>query len=149
MRAILQRVKQASVEIDGTTTARIEDGLMILLGVSTEDTEQQAQTVANKAAYLRIFDDENGNMNRSVMDVGGKVLLVSNFTLYANSRKGRRPSFTDAARPETAEKLYEYFGECLKEAGVQEVQTGVFGADMKVSILNDGPVTIILDSDEL
>ena len=149
MRAILQRVKQASVEIEGKITAQIENGLMILLGVSAEDTEQQAQTVANKAAYLRIFDDENGNMNRSVMDTDGKVLLVSNFTLYANSRKGRRPSFTDAARPETAEKLYAYFGECLTKAGVKEVQTGVFGADMKVSILNDGPVTIILDSDTL
>lgn len=149
MRAILQRVKQASVTIDGNITAQIGPGLLILLGVSTEDTEKHAEIVAAKAAVLRIFEDENGNMNRSVQDIDGQILLVSNFTLYANCKKGRRPSFIDAARPEQAEKLYEYFGTCLKNAGVKEVQTGVFGADMKVSLLNDGPVTILLDSDAL
>ena len=149
MRAILQRVKQASVTIEGSITAQIGPGLLILLGVSTEDTEKQAEIVAAKAAVLRIFEDENGNMNRSVQDIDGQILLVSNFTLYANCKKGRRPSFIGAARPEQAEKLYEYFRTCLESAGVREVRTGVFGADMKVSLLNDGPVTLLLDSDAL
>ena len=105
--------------------------------------------MAAKAAVLRIFEDENGNMNRSVQDIDGQILLVSNFTLYANCKKGRRPSFIGAARPEQAEKLYEYFRTCLESAGVREVRTGVFGADMKVSLLNDGPVTLLLDSDAL
>ena len=144
MRALIQRVSEASVAIDGQVKSEIGRGFLILLGVGHEDTEAQAQKLWSKISKLRIFDDENGKTNLSLKDVGGSLLLVSQFTLYANCRKGNRPSFTEAGNPELAEELYEYIiAQCRKE--IPEVQTGSFGAHMKVSIVNDGPFTILLD----
>ena len=145
MRAVIQRVKHASVTIDGKETASIGQGFLVLLGVHETDTEQEAAYVAKKCCGLRIFEDEDGKMNRSVQDVGGKFLVVSNFTLYGDCKKGNRPSFTSAARPETAIPLYEYFVSCVRKPGVP-CQTGVFGADMQVELLNDGPVTVMVES---
>lgn len=145
MRAVIQRVKHASVTIDGKETASIGQGFLVLLGVHETDTEQEAAYVAKKCCGLRIFEDEDGKMNRSVQDVGGEFLVVSNFTLYGDCKKGNRPSFTSAARPETAIPLYEYFVSCVSKAGVP-CQTGVFGADMQVELLNDGPVTVMVES---
>ena len=145
MRAVIQRVKRASVTIDGKETTSIGQGFLVLLGVHETDTEQEAAYVAKKCCGLRIFEDEDGKMNRSVKDVGGEFLVVSNFTLYGDCKKGNRPSFTSAARPETAIPLYEYFVSCVREAGIP-CQTGVFGADMQVELLNDGPVTVIVES---
>ena len=144
MRAVVQRVTEASVTVDGETIGRIGTGLCVLLGVSTSDTEADADYIADKLAVLRIFDDENGVSNRSVLDVGGAILLISQFTLLGDARKGRRPSYIFAARPETAIPLYERCIESLKRT--VPVETGRFGAEMKVSILNDGPFTILLDS---
>ena len=148
MRVVLQLTSFCKVEIDGITTADIDKGFLLLLGVKNGDTEHDAIKLANKIVGLRIFNDENDKMNLSLADVGGKVVVVSNFTLYADCSHGRRPSFIGAARPEVSEPLYEFFCEKLREKGV-EVQTGEFGADMKVSLLNDGPVTLVIDSEDL
>ena len=148
MRAVLTRVKSASVTIDGNVVGKIGKGFLILLGVGPNDTEKECRYLAEKALGLRIFTDENDKMNLSLKDVGGKLLIVSQFTLYGNCNDGNRPSFIEAARSEEAIPLYEYFcDECAKN-GI-EVQRGIFGADMKISIENDGPFTIILDSDDL
>ena len=148
MRAILTRVSSASVTIDGEVVGKIGKGFLILLGVGPEDTEADSRYLAEKALGLRIFEDENGKMNRSIGDVGGQVLVVSQFTLYGNCRKGRRPSFTDAAPPELGNRLYEQFlADC--EALGYPPQHGQFGADMQVASVNDGPVTLILDTQVL
>ena len=148
MRAVLTRVKSASVEIQGQTVGRIGKGFLILLGVGPEDTREKCRYLCDKALGLRVFEDENGKMNRSLADVGGQVLVVSQFTLYGNCRKGRRPSFTDAANPQLGNELYEYFLTCCEELGYPP-QHGQFGADMQVASVNDGPVTLILDTDQL
>ncbi len=145
MRAVLQRVRRAAVVIDGETIAAIEGGLLVLLGVAAADTAADVQWLAEKTAHLRIFNDEGGKMNRSVADVGGSLLVVSQFTLHADCRKGRRPSFLDAATPEIAVPLYEAFVNALRAVGLP-VQTGRFGAMMQVELVNDGPVTLILDT---
>lgn len=145
MRAVVQRVKRASVTIDGTKKAEIGVGFLILLGVHETDTEADAEYLAKKCCGLRVFEDDNGKMNRSVQDVGGTFLVVSNFTLYGDCKKGNRPSFTSAARPETAVPLYEHFISCVRQSGIA-CQTGTFGADMQVELLNDGPVTLIVES---
>ncbi len=148
MRAVLTRVKSASVEIDGEIVGKIGQGFLILLGVGPEDTEETCRYLAEKALGLRIFEDENQKMNLSLADVGGQVLVVSQFTLYGNCRKGRRPSFAEAANPELGNRLYEQFlSEC--EALGYPPQHGRFGADMQVSSVNDGPVTLILDTKQL
>ncbi len=145
MRAVVQRVSHASVRVDGEITGSIEKGLLVFLGVGQEDTENDAQRLAAKIAKLRIFSDENDKINLSVQDVGGAILVVSQFTLYADCRKGNRPNFMNAGSPEAAERLYEYFSdECRKYA--EKVEQGVFGADMKVELLNDGPFTVVLDN---
>ncbi len=144
MRAVVQRVTEASVRVDGETVGAIQNGLCVLLGVSVEDTQSDADYIADKLIGLRIFDDENGVPNKSVVDIGGAILLISQFTLMGDARKGRRPSYIDAARPEQAIPLYEY---CIRKCqAAVPVETGRFGADMKVSIRNDGPFTILLDS---
>ena len=148
MRAVLTRVKYASVTIDGETVGKIGPGFLILLGVGPEDTEEHARILAEKALGLRIFEDENGKMNLGLDAVQGQVLVVSQFTLYGNCRKGRRPSFTEAAGPELGNALYEKFLSICRELGYPP-QHGRFGADMKVESLNDGPVTLILDTDHL
>ena len=146
MRAVIQRVTQASVTVEGRTVGAIERGLAILVGVRTGDTEAEAQWMASKIATLRIFDDEEGKLNRSVQDVGGSILVVSQFTLYGDARKGRRPSYTNAAPPDAAEPLIRRLVKLLEAEGVP-VQTGVFRAHMLVEIHNDGPVTILLEQD--
>ena len=148
MRAVLTRVKSASVAIDGEVVGKIGQGFLILLGVGPEDTEQKCRYLAEKALGLRVFEDENGKMNKSLADVNGQVLVVSQFTLYGNCRKGRRPSFTEAAGPELGNQLYEKFLSICTELGYPP-QHGQFGADMKVASVNDGPVTLILDTDQL
>lgn len=148
MKAVLQRVLSASVECEGKTVSEIGKGFMVLLGVTKTDTEAEADTLAAKVAGLRIFTDENDKMNLSLEDVGGKVIVVSNFTLCADCKHGRRPSFINAQRPVQANELYEYFIKRLKFYGVPEVGTGVFGGDMQVHIQNDGPVTLILDTED-
>ena len=148
MRAVLTRVQSASVTIDGQVVGKIGKGFLILLGVGPEDTAEHCRFLAQKALGLRVFEDENGKMNLGLESVGGQVLVVSQFTLYGNCRKGRRPSFTDAAPPALGEELYEQFlKEC--EALGYAPQHGRFGADMKVESVNDGPVTLILDTDQL
>ena len=148
MRAVLTRVKSASVTIDGKTVGSIGKGFLILLGVGPEDDETVCRYLAEKALGLRVFEDENGKMNLGLADVGGQVLVVSQFTLYGNCRKGRRPSFTDAAGAELGNRLYEYFLSCCKDLGYPP-QHGQFGADMQVESVNDGPVTLILDTQQL
>ena len=148
MKAVLQRVLSASVECEGKTVSEIGRGFMVLLGVTKTDTQAEADSLASKIAGLRIFEDENGKMNLSLDEVGGKVIVVSNFTLCADCKHGKRPSFINAQRPVQANELYEYFIKKLKFYGVPEVGTGVFGGDMQVHIQNDGPVTLILDTDE-
>ena len=148
MRAVLTRVKSASVAIDGEIVGKIGQGFLILLGVGPEDTEKQCRYLAEKALGLRVFEDENEKMNLGLSDVGGEVLVVSQFTLYGNCRKGRRPSFADAANPELGNRLYERFLEICEELGYPP-QHGRFGADMQVESVNDGPVTLILDTDQL
>lgn len=145
MRVVLQRVKHAKVEIDGKTVGQIGPGLLLLVGIKTGDTEEDLHYVADKLSGLRIFEDDGGKMNRSVRDVEGAILSVSQFTLYGDVSKGRRPSFIEAARPEIAEPYYETFNEKLRAHGLH-VETGVFGADMAVSLVNDGPVTLIIES---
>ena len=145
MRAVLQRVQHAEVEVEGEVVGRIGPGLLVLLGVGRDDTEEDARFMAGKVANMRIFSDAGGKFNLALGDVGGSVLLVSQFTLYADTRRGRRPSFTDAALPEMTEGLVERCAALLREAGIP-VETGRFGAHMEVSLVNDGPVTIWLDS---
>ncbi len=144
MKAVVQRVKKTALRVDGELISEIPFGLTVFLGVKTGDTEKEAAYIAKKIAGMRIFEDENGKMNLSVQDVGGEVLLVSQFTLYGDATKGNRPSFTLAARPEIAEPLYEYTAQELSSYGVT-VKKGVFGADMKIEQNNDGPVTILLE----
>lgn len=147
MKAWLQRVSKASVAIDGETVASIGDGYLILLGVKDGDTETNADEIAAKIPVIRLFSDENGKMNLSLKDIGGSVIVVSQFTLYADMNHGRRPGFSAAAKPDAAEPLYRYFVEKLRTSiGTEKVGTGRFGADMKVSLVNDGPVSIELTS---
>ncbi len=146
MKAVIQRVKNAEVSVDGKTIGEIGEGLLILLGVYEDDQDFDTEILAAKVAALRIFCDENDKMNLSVKDIDGEVLVISNFTLCADTKKGNRPSFTLAKAPDEAEKEYERFCDLLLENGVKRVEKGSFGADMKVSLLNDGPVTIILDT---
>ena len=148
MRAVLTRVKSASVTIDGERVGQIGQGFLILLGVGPEDTERECKALAEKALALRIFEDQDGKMNLGLESVGGQVLVVSQFTLYGNCRKGRRPSFAGAAGPELGERMYELFLQECRNLGY-EPQHGRFGADMKVESINDGPVTLILDTDQL
>ncbi len=145
MRLVIQRVKQASVTVDGTRVSEIGPGLLVLTGVSLGDTLFDAHHLANKTAKLRLFEDEAGKMNRSVQDVGGQVLAVSQFTLYGNCTKGNRPSYIEAARPEQGEALFNEYVQALGKLGFPP-KTGIFGADMQVELLNDGPVTLILES---
>lgn len=149
MKAILQRVSHAQVDVDNKTVGKIERGFLILLGVQDGDDKNEADVLAAKISGLRIFTDDNDKMNLSLSDINGSVLVISNFTLCADCSHGRRPSFIGAARPETAEPLYEYFCQKLLNNGVARVEKGIFGADMKVSLLNDGPVTIDINSKDL
>lgn len=149
MKAILQRVSNARVEIENKTVGQIEKGFLILLGVENGDELRDADVLAAKISGLRIFTDENDKMNLSLTDVGGGVLVISNFTLCADCSHGRRPSFIAAARPETAEPLYKYFCKKMTDNGISRVEKGVFGADMQVSLINDGPVTIEINSKDL
>lgn len=149
MKAILQRVSNARVEIENKTVGQIEKGFLILLGVENGDEQRDADVLAAKISGLRIFTDENDKMNLSLTDVGGGVLVISNFTLCADCSHGRRPSFIAAARPETAEPLYKYFCKKMTDNGISRVEKGVFGADMQVSLINDGPVTIEINSKDL
>jgi D-tyrosyl-tRNA(Tyr) deacylase len=146
MRVVIQRVSEAAVKIDGTIVGEISKGLLVLLGIAQEDTEQDALCLIQKLINLRIFSDADGKMNLSVQDCGGELLVVSQFTLYADTKKGNRPSYIRAARPELAIPLYEFFLRELQKQFQGPIQTGQFGADMKVSLINDGPVTIIIDS---
>lgn len=146
MRAVIQRVRHASVSVDDRVVGSIDEGLLVLLGVAPDDGPEQIRWMASKLAGLRIFKDEQGLMNRSLLDIGGSALVVSQFTLYGDTRKGRRPSFVGAAPPERAEPLYEQFCEALRAQGVGRVERGIFGADMQVQLLNDGPVTLIVDT---
>lgn len=148
MRALLQRVTQASVTVDNQIVGQIDQGLLILLGVGQGDGEVQIKTLVDKIVHLRIFADDEGKMNRSLLDIGGEALVVSQFTLYADTRRGRRPGFTNAAPPAAAEPLVERFKATLVAHGIV-VAGGIFGAHMQVALINDGPVTIWLDSDEL
>ncbi len=145
MRLVLQRVQQARVDIDGATVGSISTGLLVLIGISSSDTPQDADYLADKVTNLRIFPDQERRMNRSLLDAGGSLLVVSQFTLYGDLRKGRRPSFDRAAQPEQARQLYEYFIERLRSRNIL-VQTGVFQAEMQIHLVNDGPVTFVLDS---
>ena len=148
MRAVVQRVTQASVSVAGEVRGRIAQGFMVLIGVQDGDTQEDLRYIAEKVPNLRVFEDENGKMNRSLIDIGGEILAVSQFTLLGDARGGRRPSFIAAARPETADPLYEELVADWRGRGIR-VDTGVFGADMQVSLVNDGPVTILLDSRKL
>jgi D-aminoacyl-tRNA deacylase len=145
MKVVVQRSKAAKVTVDGKVTGQITKGLVLLVGVTHEDKQEDAAYLADKIANLRIFEDANEKMNYSLLDVGGEILSVSQFTLYGDCRKGRRPNFMDAARPEQAVELYEAFNDLLREKGIR-VETGVFGAMMDVELINDGPVTLIIES---
>lgn len=145
MRIVVQRCKEASVSVEGQTVGAISKGLMLLVGVTHEDTEQDVKFAAEKVAGLRIFEDADGKMNLSVQETGGAILSVSQFTLYGDCRKGRRPNFMAAARPEQAEPLYERFNELLRQQGLK-VETGMFGAMMDIALVNDGPVTLIIET---
>lgn len=146
MKCVLQRVRHAAVRVDGQIVGEIDAGLLALVGIGPSDDHDQVAWMARRIATLRILDDDDGRMNRSVLDIGGGVLAVSQFTLYGDTRKGRRPSFTGAAPPELAEPLYDALLHALRDQGVPRVQGGRFGANMQVSLLNDGPVTLILES---
>ena len=148
MRIVLQRVREARVEVDGRIVGQIGNGLLILLGVTTSDTNKDAEYLADKVVNLRIFPDESGRMNRSVLDVQGGLLIVSQFTLYGDCRKGRRPGFDQAAPPEQARELYEIFVALARAANLT-VETGIFQAHMQVHLVNDGPVTFVLDSEKI
>ena len=149
MRALIQRVSHASVSVDGEVKGSVEQGFLVLLGVKVGDTEKEAQFLAKKVAELRVFTDSEDKMNLSLLDIGGGALVVSQFTLYADCKKGRRPAFIHAERPPVANELYERFVELLRENGVKHVETGIFGAHMMIDLVNDGPVTIMLDTDEI
>ncbi len=144
MRIVLQRVTSASVTVDGEVTGQIGTGYLVLLGVGQGDTEEDCRRLADKLINLRIFSDENGKINLSLADVGGELLVVSQFTLYADCRKGNRPNFIQAGKPDEAERLYNYFADYCRSKG-KHVETGIFGADMKVELVNDGPFTIVLE----
>lgn len=148
MKTVIQRVQHASVTVDESVCGKISQGFMILVGIQDADDEEIVSKMAEKISRLRIFDDEDGKMNLSIQQVEGSVLSISQFTLYADCKKGNRPSFTKAGKPEHAKKLYLYFNDELRRLGIH-VEEGIFAADMKVSLLNDGPVTIVLDSDEI
>ena len=145
MRAVIQRVSQAKVVVDENTVGQIGKGFLILLGVHEQDTQADVDYLVGKISKLRVFEDEQQKMNRSIIDVGGEILSISQFTLFADTKKGNRPSFVQAAKPDTAIPLYEAFNEGLRQVGIP-VETGIFGADMKCHLVNDGPVTIIIDS---
>ena len=145
MRIVLQRAKRAEVRIDGEIVGQIGQGYVLLVGIGHEDSREDVERIAKKIVQLRVFEDEAGKMNLDIKQIGGAILSISQFTLYADCRKGNRPSFVNAARPETAEPMYEYFNQVLREEYRLEVETGRFGADMKVELVNDGPVTILLD----
>ena len=149
MRVVVQRCSRAEVRIDGIAVGKIGQGFMLLVGITETDTQAEANLLAKKIAQLRVFEDTEGKMNLAIHDVGGAILSISQFTLYADCRKGNRPSFIRAARPEQASPLYDYFNETLRTTYNLQVETGRFGADMKVDFINDGPVTILLDTDEL
>lgn len=146
MRAVLQRVSKASVTVDGQVVSSIGDGLLVLLGIEDADGQEDVEWLANKMVNLRIFNDENNVMNRSVVDIDGEIIVVSQFTLHAQTKKGNRPSYIKAAKPEVAIPMYEGFVTVLEHKLGKKVGTGIFGADMKVELLNDGPVTIIIDT---
>ena len=148
MRLVVQRVSEASCTVDGNITGSINKGYMVLVGMGTGDDEEVVKKMAEKLVKLRVFNDENDKMNLSIVDIGGAILSISQFTLYADCKKGNRPSFTGAMKGEDATKLYDYFNVCLEELGMK-VEKGIFGADMKIKLLNDGPITIIMDSKEL
>ena len=148
MKLVIQRVNEASCTVEGKITGKIGKGYLVLVGLGLEDDVQIVRKMAEKLGKLRIFEDENGKINRSIFDVNGSVLSISQFTLYASCVKGNRPSFTDALGGDQARELYAYFNACLRELGLP-VQEGIFGADMKIALVNDGPVTIILDSEVL
>ena len=148
MKVVIQRVKEASVTIDGNIHGKINQGFLLLVGINDDDSEETARKIADKIAKLRIFEDEQGKMNLALDAVEGEILSISQFTLFAECKKGNRPSFDKAGHPEHAQALYLYFNEYLRSLGIH-VEEGIFGADMKVSLLNDGPVTIILDSEEM
>ena len=145
MRLVIQRVSEASVTVEGNVVGRCKAGFLVLVGVEAGDTESDARYCADKTAGLRVFEDDAGKMNRSLSDIGGSVLAISQFTLLGDARHGRRPSFSDAARPELSIPLYDLFCDSLRKAGIA-TETGVFGADMRVSLVNEGPVTILIDS---
>ncbi len=146
MRVVVQLVKESSVKVNGVIKGEIENGFLVLIGITHNDTESDASWILDKLVKLRVFDDDNGNMNKSLLDTNGAVLLVSQFTLYASTKKGNRPSFLNAASPKIAEKLYDYSIDYLKSKYKIKVETGVFGAMMDVGLINDGPVTITIDS---
>lgn len=148
MKIVIQRVAHASVTIDNKIHGQIQKGFLLLVGFSSDDTIETMKKLTKKCIELRIFEDENNKMNLSLQEVGGSILSISQFTLYADCKKGRRPSFIKAARPEVAIPLYEAFNSYIKEQGIH-IETGIFGADMKVELLNDGPITIVLDSEEI
>lgn len=148
MKLVIQKVSHSSVTIDNKVYGKIDNGYMILVGICDHDTKEIIERMVDKVLHLRIFEDEEGKLNLSLLDVKGSILSISQFTLYANCKKGRRPSFIEAAKPNISKPLYEYFNTILIERGIH-VEQGVFGADMKVSLVNDGPVTIVLDSKEL
>ena len=147
MKAVIQRVTEAQVQIEGKVVGKIDQGFMILLGIHAKDTKEDVDYLVRKISKLRVFEDDQGKMNLSLQEIGGSILSISQFTLYADTKKGNRPSFTEAARPETAISLYEMFNKQLKEIGIP-TETGEFGADMKVTLTNDGPVTIIIDTND-
>lgn len=147
MKAVVQRVESAAVRVDGKVVGSCKNGFLVLLGAAEGDTREQADILAAKIAALRIFSDENDRMNLSVKDINGEILVVSQFTLCADVKKGNRPSFINALEPEKAEELYIYFCDKLRQLGIDRVETGIFGADMKVELINDGPVTILYDTD--
>lgn len=148
MRAVIQRVSQASCTVDGRVTGAIEQGLLVLLGVEDIDTEEDMKWLSQKLINLRIFSDENGLMNKSVQDIGGNILLISQFTLFAQTKKGNRPSFIRAAKPDKAKPMYEQMGKYLSVLLGKKVQLGIFGGDMKIDLRNDGPVTIIMNTQD-
>ena len=148
MRLVIQRVNEASVEIDGKINWAIQKGFMVLVGINNEDSEIIIEKMVDKLIHLRIFEDENEKLNLSLLDVQGEILSISQFTLYANCKKGRRPSFLEAAKPDVSKPLYDYFNQCIEKKGIH-IETGIFGAMMNVSLINSGPTTIILDSKEI
>ena len=148
MRLVVQKVSQAACIVEGKVTGSIDNGYMVLVGFGLQDEKETVKKMAEKLSKLRIFDDENGKINRSIYDVQGRILSISQFTLYADCRKGNRPSFTDALGGERAVELYRYFNDCLRELNL-EVEEGIFGAEMQISLINEGPITIILDSEVL